>query len=174
MNKRFLVLLFIIFSLFLSCKTIPTLPDPLREETGYIPLEPGALVYLLADVKAARPILDLVPIREISSKESKQILDRTQSAAAALYPPESGKRFQLTAWGSYPNVQADMAFGADKNWKKRRSAARLPYWYSDQSGLSIALNPKQVFVLASLGGAPGEPFSAASGVEAPEGFGDLP
>jgi hypothetical protein len=152
---------------------MPTLPDPLQEETALIPLEPGALIYLLADVKAARPILDLIPIQEMNAKESKRMLDRTQSAAAALYPPESGRRFQLTGWGSYPSFQADMAFGTNKYWKKQRSAGGFPYWYSEYSRLSIALKPGQVFVLASLDNAPAEPFTAASGIKAPEGFAEF-
>jgi hypothetical protein len=172
-KRRSLLLLVPLLALLASCKTMPVLPDPLREETAPIPLEPGALIYLLADVKAARPILDLIPIQELNAKESKQMLDRTRSAAAALYPPESGRRFQLTGWGSYPSFQADMAFGTNKYWKKQRSAGGLPYWYSEYSRLSIALKPGQVFVLASLDNAPAEPFTAASGIEAPEGFAEF-
>jgi hypothetical protein len=172
-KKRRALLFFVpLLALLASCKTTPALPDPLREETGSIPLEPGALVYLLADVPAARPILDLLPIQELNTKASKQMLDRTRSAAAALYPPESGRRFQLTGWGSYPALRAGMAFGVSKDWKKQRSAGGLPYWYAQRSGLSIALNSGQAFAAASSDGAPVEPFSA-SGVEAPEGFGEF-
>jgi hypothetical protein len=168
-----LPLLVLLCALPLSCGTVPVPPDPLREETAFIPLEPGALVYLLADVKAARPVLDLVQFRELDDRQSKDLLDRTRSAAAALYPPGGGRRFQLTAWGTYPGFRADMAFGTNKNWKKQRSASGLSYWYSAANRLSVSLNPKQAFVTALSGEVPGDPFAAPPGVEAPEGFGDF-
>lgn len=157
--------------LFISCRTIPEIPDAVMEESEYIPLEPGALVYVFADVQGSRPILDLIQIREMNEKQSKQMLDRTRSAAAALYPPESGRRFQLTAWGDYPSFRAGMAFGMSKNWKKRHSATGgLPYWYSAKDRLSVALNAKQAFVSAPVNDVPDEPFLRTPGLEAPEGF----
>jgi hypothetical protein len=155
---------------FISCKTAPKMPDPVREDIEYISLEPGALVYVFADVQGARPILDLVPIQELDDKQSKQMLDRTRSAVAALYPAESGRRFQLTAWGRYPGFRAGMAFGLSKGWKKQRSAAGFPYWYSGYSGLSLAMTGKQVFASASTDGNPGDPFTAPPGIEVPEGL----
>jgi hypothetical protein len=163
-----------ILSLFISCKSVPDIPDPVLGESAYIPLEPGALAYVFADVQKARPILDLVQIRGVNEKQSKEMLDRTKSAVAALYPPESGRRFQLTAWGSYPGIRADMAFGADRSWKKRRSAAeKLSYWYSAKDGLSVALNAQQAFVAASADDVPREPFSTAPGIGAPDDFGEF-
>ena len=160
-----------IIALCISCKTAPQFPDPVLGETGSVPLEPGALVYVFADVQEARPILDLAPLPGMNEKRSKEMLDRTRSAAAALYPAESGRRFQLTAWGSYPGAGAAVAFGADKNWKKRRSSGGLPYWYSARDRLSAALSANQAFVAASLDDTPLEPFSAPPGLEAPDGFG---
>jgi hypothetical protein len=162
-----------IVSLCISCKTAPQFPDPVAGETASIPLEPGALVYVFADVQGARPILDLVPLPGLNEKRAREMLDRTRSAAAALYPAESGRRFQLTAWGSYPNTGAAVAFGADKNWKKRRSANGLPYWYSARDRLSAALSAGQAFVAASLDDTPLEPFSAPPGIEAPDGFAEF-
>ena len=166
------ILLFFV-SLFISCKSAPDFPDPVLGESGFIPLEPGALVYVFADVGGARPILDLVPIAGMNEKQSKEMLDRTRSVAAALYPGESGRRFQLTAWGTYPGFRADMAFGTNRDWKKRRSAGGLPYWHSARDRLSVALNAKQAFVSAAVDDAPLEPFSAPPGIEAPEGFGEF-
>jgi hypothetical protein len=168
---HFFLFLGLWFLLFISCKTVPRFPDPVLGESGYIPLEPGAEVYVLADVQRARPILELVQIRGMDEKRFKQTLDRTRSAVAALFPSESGRRFQMTAWGSYPGSGADMAFGTNKNWKKLRSAAGgLPYWHSARDGLSVALNAKQAFVSASLGDTPDEPFASPPGIEAPDGF----
>ncbi|MDR0585190.1 MAG: hypothetical protein LBG57_12730 [Treponema sp.] len=166
----FLVLLFLI-----SCGTLPEVPgaDEMTEESEYIPLEGGALVYVLADVQKARPILELVQIPEMNEKQAKQMIDKTRYAAAALYPPESGRRFHLTAWGAYPGFRAAMAFSMSRNWKKQRSAAALPYWYSAKDRLSVALNAKQAFVSAPLNDVPLEPFFSSPGVEAPEGFGEF-
>jgi hypothetical protein len=142
------------------------------EEAGFIPLEPGAMVYLFVDVKEARPILDSIPIREMDPKQSKQMLDYTRSAVGALYPAESGRRFQLASWGKYPSGSAGMGFGASKDWKKVRSPLG-PYWYSAPSGISISLTAKQAYVSASLTGSPSDPFSAAPGIEIPEDFGEF-
>jgi hypothetical protein len=174
MNKpvlQFVVLFFIL--LFVSCKSVPDFPDPVLGESGSIPLEPGALVYVFADAQGARPILDLVPIAGMDEKQSREMLDRTRSVAAALYPAESGRRFQLMAWGSYPGFRAGMAFGANRDWKKRRSPGGVPYWYSARDRLSVALNAKQAFVSAALDDTPLEPFSTPPGIEVPEGFGEF-
>ncbi|GHV95178.1 hypothetical protein AGMMS50293_14980 [Spirochaetia bacterium] len=146
------------------------MPDAVQGETGYIPLEPGAQVYVFADVQNARPILDLVPIGELDDKQSKQMLDLTSSAVAALYPAESGRRFQLTAWGKYPSSRAGMAFGMSRGWKKQRSVSGAPYWYSAGSGLSVFLKAKQAFAAASVNATPGDPFTASPGTELPEGL----
>ena len=161
--------------LLISCGTLPEVPGAaeMTEESEYIPLEAGALVYVLADVQKARPILDFVQIREMNEKQAKQMLDKTRYAAAALYPPESGRRFQLTAWGAYPSFRVGMGFSMNRNWKKQRSAAALPYWYSAKDRLSVALNAKQAFVSAPLNDVPLEPFPPFPGVESPEGFGEF-
>jgi hypothetical protein len=166
----FLVLLFLV-----SCGTLPEAAGTaeMSEESEYIPLEAGALLYVLADVQQARPILDIAQIRGLNEKRATQMLDKTRYAAAALYPPESGRRFQATAWGAYPSFRAGMAFGMSRNWKKHRSAAALPYWYSAKERLSVALNAKQAFVSSSINDAPLEPFSPSPGVETPEGFAEF-
>jgi hypothetical protein len=160
-----------LFALLASCKTAPSTTDAISGEAENLPLEPGAQVYVLADVQAARPILELLPVSELAgqgagNKQMQDMLDRTKSAAVALYRSESGRRFQLTAWGNYPNVKAGMALGMSKEWKKRKTQAGLPYWYSSLRVLSLALNPKQVFVSSSADG----PFAAPPGVKLPEGF----
>jgi hypothetical protein len=166
---------FVFFYAFLaSCKTAPSTTDAMSGETENLPLEPGAQVYVLADVQAARPILELLSIKELAgsgadAKQMQDMLNRTKSAAAALYRNESGRRFQLTAWGNYPNVRAGMAMGMSKEWKKRKTAAGLPYWYSAGSALSLSLNSKQVFVSTSADG----PFASPPGVEPPEGFAEF-
>jgi hypothetical protein len=147
------------------------------DETTSIPLDTGALGYIFADVKNARPILEYVSFNGMDNKQLQQMLDVTQFAAAAVYPPQSPRRYQLAAWGSYPSSRAKMALGFSNDWKQIRSpSSGAMYWYSGQQRLSIAINAKQAFVLAVSGNSSADapstdPFSAAPGVTAPEGFG---
>jgi hypothetical protein len=165
-------LLIILPFLVLSCQTGPKLSDMALEETNYIPLEGGALVYIFADVKAAKPILDLVPIDEMKNKRLTEVLEKTNTAVAALYPPESGRRFQVVAQGAYPSFRAGMALGMSSHWKKQRSAAGFSYWYSSADRLSAALNSKQAFAAAWTEDKPGDPV-AASTVKLPDDFGEF-
>ena len=159
--------------LLLSCQSAPKVTDFALMETNGVPLDPGASVYVLADAKQARPVLDILPFEELKDKQTRQMLDKTDFIAAALFPKESGRRFQIAAWGSYPSSGAAMAFNMNKNWKKQRSAAGYSWWYSRANGLSIALSPKQAFAAASTDNAPIDPVTAAPGVEMPEGFGEF-
>ncbi|MCL2067004.1 MAG: hypothetical protein FWG99_06030 [Treponema sp.] len=168
MKKNF-PLLFL--ALFLSCKTAPPVPD--ADAASYIPLEGGALAYIFADVKNARPILELLPIAEMQNKQTRQILDKTQTAVAAFYPPESGRRFQLAAQGNYPGFRAGLAFGMSKYWKKCRSDAGYSFWYSAAHKLSILLNSKQAFVTAWVDDTGGDPAAPAPGIEAPQGLAEF-
>jgi hypothetical protein len=119
-----------------------------------IPLDPGAAVYLYADVQTARPVLELFPIAELKDKRAAQMLDKTSTAYAALYSPKSGRRFQLVAWGKYPKAQADIAFFFTKDWKKRRSHTGSNYWYSRAERLSVAMTAGQAFISATQKDAP--------------------
>jgi hypothetical protein len=163
----------LVFSvLFLSCQTAPKVPDAALMETG-VPLDAGADVYILADVKKVRPIIDLLPFEELNDSQTRQMLERTDFMAAALFPQESGRRFQLAAWGNYPSFQAGLAFTFSRQWKKRRSETGQNYWYSGANGLSISMDSKQAFVAASSNDTPYYPVTPAPGVEPPEGFSEF-
>jgi hypothetical protein len=137
----------------------------------FIPLEPGALVYLFIDARAARPVLDLIPARELGDRQVKQMLDRTKTAVAALYPAESGRRYQLVSWGSYPG-SAGMALNLSREWKKQRSASGAVYWFFPGNRVSLALNTRQAHVSSSLSEKPCDPFSSF-GVAAPPDFNEF-
>ncbi|MCL2442480.1 MAG: hypothetical protein FWD13_03345 [Treponema sp.] len=164
----FVTLLLII--LFVSCQTITPMPDVFLEDSQFVPLDTGAAVYIFADVNEARQIIELLPIDELKDKQTKQLLDRTSYITAALFPPESGQRFQLAAWGNYPSSQADFAFTFDKNWKKQRSATGKNFWHSKANRLSISMTSRQAFVAASLNDTPFDPLTALPGAEIPEGY----
>jgi hypothetical protein len=163
-------LLIALCSLLISCQTVPKTSGPMQ---GIIPLEPGAIVYIYADVQAARPVLELLPIRELKDKRVVQMLDETNTVQAAMYPPESGRLFQLAAWGKYPNGRVGLAFCFSKDWKKKRSHTGANYWYSQAERLSVAMTARQAFVSASMGDASPQndvqdPFS--TGLQSPAEF----
>jgi len=186
MNTKPAIYLLLLFAFFaLSCQSTPKTTFTMPDENSSIPLDAGALGYIFIDVKNSRPILEYINFSGMNDKQFQPILDVTQFAAAALYLPLSPRRYQLAAWGNYPSSRAKMALGASKDWEKIRSPISGDwYWYSEQQKLSIAINQKQAFVLAVRGNSPADallnistdnistdPFSAAPGVKAPDGFG---
>ncbi|MCL2808838.1 MAG: hypothetical protein FWD24_02095 [Treponema sp.] len=160
----------VILFFFISCQTIPKVPDAFLEDAKYVPLNNGASVYIFADVKRARPILDIMPLEELNDDMASQMLNRTDYLAAALFPKESGQRFQLAAWGNYPSTMAGMAFNMDKNWQSVRTQANQSYWHSSANKLSITMSSKQAFIASSLTDDPFFPIAAFPGKEIPEGF----
>ena len=165
-------LLFILFLILISCQTTPGMSNVDPENANILPLERGALFYIVADVKKVRPIIERLPIEELNDSQTRQMLDRTNYIAAAVFPQESGRRFQLAAWGNYPASQADFALSFNKNWKKMRSQAGGSYWYSSANRLSLAVGSRQAFAASSLTGDPFDPLSK-EGIELPEGFADF-
>jgi uncharacterized protein YfiM (DUF2279 family) len=149
---------------------MPRIPDAFAVDARFVPLNPGASVYIFANVQEARSIIELLPIEELKDRHAKQMLDRTNFVIAGLYPPESEKRFQMAAWGNYPSSRAGMAFGVDRGWKRQRSAAGGSFWYSSVNRLSIAMSSRQAFIAASANTSAADPLAAAPGVEVPHSF----
>ena len=173
---------------FISCQSAPDVSNPFIEETNILPLDSGASAYIFANVQEARPILDVLPIEELKEKQAKQILDKTDFIAAAVFPKADAantqdgesasaaddKRYQLAAWGSYPGSKADFAFTFSKGWKKQRSAKGYNYWHSAANKLSIAMNSKQAFVVVSeKAREPSTALSPGTAAEIPEGFAEF-
>jgi len=162
--------LFFIFLLFISCQSIPTVPNINLETTTSLPFQSGAYTYVFADAKRARSIIDLLPIEELNNKETKQMLDKTRFFAAALFPQGSGRRYQIAAQGSYPRSNAAFAMSLNKNWQKRRSDSSGEYWYSPSNGVSLLIGASHAYAAASYSNEPFEPFTPPPGVETPKGF----
>jgi len=166
-------LLILIVSFLLSCQTMPKAQDTFLEDIKILPLGSGASAYIFANAQKARDILELLPLEELKDPQTKQMMDRTGYFVAALFPPETGKRFQLAAWGNYPNVQAGFAFTFDKNWKKQRSQAGGSYWYSSVSGLSLSIDSKKALAASSLTAQPFDLLDNKGGAQVPEGFNEF-
>jgi len=163
----------ILLLLILSCQSAPKTVDTFFEDANSLPLEAGALLYIFADVKDARPIIDMLPIKELEDRQTRQMLDRTDSFAAAIFPRESRKRFQIAAFGNYPSSQADFALTVNKDWEKRKSQSGGSYWYSQTGRLSLAISSRQAFAASSWNEEPFDPFTTTSRVEMPEGFAEF-
>lgn len=168
---RLCVSFFVIFC-FLSCKTAPVIPE-IPQDENFLLLESGASAYILADAKQARPIIDLLPIKELNNNETKMMLDRTDFLAAAIFPQTSGRRFQIAARGNYPSSQANLAFSLSKEWQNKSSQAGGSYWHSSANKISIAMNNKQAFAVSSLADEPLDPITSSHGIEVPDGFNDF-
>jgi len=163
---KFLCVIFLNIFLFISCQTTKV-PDIFLEEARFAPLDNGASAYFFADVKRARPIIELLPIEELKDRQTAQMLDRTNYIAAAIFPAESKRNFQIAAWGNYPSSMAGIAF---RNWESLISQTGQPYWYSDINKLSIALSSNQAFIASSFTDEPFDPLTLAPGVAIPQGF----
>jgi hypothetical protein len=165
-NKVVRLLLIVNCSLLIvNCKSTP---DTVVQNLNFVSLDPGAIAYAFINVKQARPILDLLPVKILNDKQTKKMIDKTSFCAAALFPKESTRLFQAAAWGNYPSLRAGIAFTLSKYWKKIKSAGGK-YWHSSAYNLSLVLNSKQAFVASS----PSYPVPAASGVKTPEGFSEF-
>ena len=140
MMKRvvFAILTVVILALA-SCASVPRIEmsdDPRRE---FDILDAGGSVYFSVDVPASRPILDLVSFAGTSGSQAAQILDMTQTAVGAAYPPRSGRRYLLAARGRYPNSTIDFSLTFSPGWKKLKSDRGPRYWHS--GGFPCLLSP---------------------------------
>jgi hypothetical protein len=151
---------------FVSCATAPKIAEPPAGGADFSVLPPGARVYLWADVKETRPLLETLSIGGLDGRDAAEILDRTDTAAAAFYPEEAGRRFFLAGWGSYPSWRAGVSMAFSRDWKKLKSETGKRYWYSKSRGIGAAIGAKLAYA------AEGDPFAAAGGgpVISPDGF----
>jgi hypothetical protein len=134
----------------------------------YVPLDKDAFAYVFTDVKAARPIVDILPVPQLKSWQAKLVLENSDMAAAALFQKESGRHFQVAGWGNYPSMRASLALFFNSSWKRQRSTTGS-YWSSAVQKISVVINPKQVVALA-WHDTHGNPVPASGGVRMPDGF----
>jgi len=158
--------------LLIACTTAPKVKEKTQLESGLVPLDKGALAYALVDVPKARPILEGISYIPLDDKNMKQILDRTQRAAVAVFShsSEDDRLFQLVSWGRYPASGSSIAFGASKDWIKRSEPTTPPYWYSEKAQMSVVVKPAQIYVMATMAKIPRSPVSSPDGIKIPEGF----
>jgi hypothetical protein len=109
----------------------------------------------------------------MNPRQSQEILNRTRSVAAALYPEGHERRFQAAAWGNYPGFRGNMALSAGKDWKRHRSKTGGAYYHSAGEGLSAALTASRAFVSGAGPENNTDPFTEGPGTEMPEDFAEF-
>ena len=175
-----LSLLFTLCYLFIaSCNTTGKTFSYNADETGFLPLDDDALIYICADIKKSMPILEALKTIPANDKQFRQILGKAQTVLIAIYS-ENQKLYQITAYGKFPSSKARFALGMSRGWKKMRSPdAKEVYWHSVREKISVAVRPKQANVLIKSD-TPDDPnntltnpFYTKPGVKTPAGFNDF-
>jgi hypothetical protein len=153
---------------FISCATSPKAAFSAGEDLNELSLLPaGAKLYFWADTVKGRPLLEALSFNGFSGKDAAQILDKTKSAAAAVFPEEQERRFFIAASGDYPRFQANFSFAFSKGWKKQKSASGSSYWYSKDDELALALG-KDLALVSNT-----DPFAKFPAGKAPGGFAEF-
>jgi hypothetical protein len=150
--------------IFASCASSPKASNSNEDgspDYGLLPL--GAQVYLWADVKQGRSLLDSLSFQGLDGRDAREVLDRTGTATAAFYPEQAAQRFFLAAWGSYPSTRAGISMAFSRDWKKAKSETGKKFWFSRGWGLGVAMGAKLALATDK------DPF-APGGAASPEGF----
>jgi hypothetical protein len=137
-------------------------------EDDMIPLDAGGFLYVFADIEKIRPIFDVIPVKELKSWQAVLVIDGTEAAAAALFPRDSGRLFQLVGWGNYPSFTARVALFLHKNWKLLHTN-KGSYWFSNADRLSVRIAPTQIYTV-SWRNKHVNPVPEDEGTHIPDGF----
>ncbi|MCL1991777.1 MAG: hypothetical protein FWG66_02380 [Spirochaetes bacterium] len=172
-SRKTVFFLFFSLALLLSCQTAPVIAGSFQEEGDFVPLDAGASAYIFADMNYARSLLHIFPFADIGNRQTRQMIDRTETAAVAVFPEESERHFQLVMMGRYPTARSNMALRSNRQWRRQRSDYGV-FWQSRLEEMSLAMS-QQNFFLATWRepDTAGHPFAAAPGIQLPQGFADF-
>ena len=140
-NNAFLKICFL---LFISCISAYVYSF---EMPRTLPLENDGVIYIIADVKKAKSIIDILPIRGLKNWQTVLVTETTHTAAAAFFNIDSGREYQVTASGNYPRLPAAIVLFFHWQWKSHRTGTEN-YWFSDRSRLSISIESNQVSMIS--------------------------
>jgi hypothetical protein len=136
------------------------------EKGDFDALAPGGQAYFYADVPRSKPILKLITLNGFTVEQAADVLDRTNSAAGAFYPPGSPRRFLLESRGSYPQGRGRFSLSLSSAWKRIRSPSGKSYYHSPDYGFSLVLEKDRLLLSDQ------DPY-AEGGVMPPERLGEL-
>jgi hypothetical protein len=125
-----------------------------RPAGGFDALGAGAALYFRVDVASARPVLAALAKKIPYGNKASAALDRTDSAAVALYRAGGPRRYLVAAAGRYP-ASGSLSLTLSTDWKRRATETGARYWRSDE-GISLAFSRDRAVV------SDGEPFASAS------------
>ncbi|MDR2210184.1 MAG: hypothetical protein LBO65_01760 [Spirochaetaceae bacterium] len=164
----FFSLVVLCLSLFLgACASSPASPEGFYSgRRDFSLMGPGADLYIKAEVRSVRPILESLILGGTTGAEVKDFLDMSDTLTAAVYTGEE-RRFYAAAAGRFPNARGGLFFSVSRDWEKKESPLGMDYWYSDKSKLGVALTGKNAYL------ANGDPFVPSPGAQAPEALGPL-
>ena len=152
----------IVVSCTSSPKPGPALPDGAPD---FSVLPDGGNVYLWADVIKARALLEALSFNGMKLSDASQVLDKTDTAVAALYPDTAPRRFFMAGLGKYPSFGAGISMGFSRDWKQVKSATGKRYWFNHVLNLGTALGSRLAFI------SDGDPLAPASGADpSPQDF----
>ena len=163
-------LLTAIILILASCSTVPKNMDSFSPAVSNIPLETGASVYAVIDVKNSRAVLEKISLKGLEDKQKKQILNRTNTIYAGFYKEKNEIAFQLAVYGNFSDSQGAFIFGMNKDWKKYKCDKGHKYWYSQKNNMSITMNSGKVLIIQTNSGKPAVPCTHSEGINFPSGF----
>jgi hypothetical protein len=139
--------LFCAVLLFVSCATTGV-RDAGAFRGGFDGFPADALAYIRLDVKSTRKLMDGVLARNgLNTEAVKKFLDKTDTAAAAVFPLGAERRFLLAANGkNYPAAASSFSFAFSPAWNKTASATGRRYWRNEARQLSLVLSSGSAYI----------------------------
>jgi hypothetical protein len=147
---------FLFFLLLASCATAPAPPPETvpEEMSEFSALPQGGELYLSIDVPRARPFLEVLPIGGLEDERAREMIARTEKAAAVFFSGGDKPAYFAAVWGDYPRSSINFGFTFSPAWSTQKSSTGGRYWRSRGEGLSLAVG--SAFALVSTG----DPFAA--------------
>jgi hypothetical protein len=150
---------------------IPIMAELVIYGEATIPLDSNAFMYVLVDIAEMRPLLHIIPAKQLKGQEAEIVIDNTEIALAALFTGDTGRYFQVVGFGSYPSLLATVALAINRNWRYMFTG-KDNYWYSTTDRLSVKFGPDEAYAVGwrRTQVNPVNPVAEESGVKMPEGF----
>jgi hypothetical protein len=147
-----------------SCATLPR--GTVAERDEFAALGGGAVLYLRVDTQRARPVLEAIAKQlpsDMGAKRVSQLLDRTESAAFALFAAGSPRRYLIATRGRFPTGTGAFSLALNSEWRKQTAASGKKYWRST-SGVSLAFSRDSALI------SDGEPFGTLVPLDRPAAY----